>query len=291
MTPAEIKTASPCKFNLFLDVPSLRPDGYHEVVTVLEPLSFSDTLLFADRAEGTEVICDHPQVPSGPANIVFQAVELLRRLSKVQKGVRVIIKKNTFVAAGLGGGSANAAVTLRAVSRLWGLRLPPSSLLAPAQELGSDVPFFLRPRTSLGRGRGEMIEFLPPAPAFWSVLINPGFEISTRWAYQQLRVGPSARPVYPGLDRVLKALTASDLTALAGSMYNIFQKVLVRRVPCLGEILNFFRKEGALGAILSGSGPTVIGLAKAESAARRLAFQARSEFPQEYRIVVSSNQI
>lgn len=291
MTPTEITTVSPSKFNLFLDVPSRRSDGYHEVITVLEPLSFFDTLIFTRLEKGIEVHCDHPGVPSGADNIVYQAVELLRGAAGVRKGVRVVIEKKVFTAAGLGGGSANAAVALKVVNRLWGCGCSLDSLYPLAVRLGSDVPFFLRPATALGRGRGEELEALPPAPPLDAVLINPGFEVSTRWAYQQLRVPPGGRPAHPDLEEIRRALSASDPAALAGSLYNVFQETLVPQIPPLADILGFFRSGGALGAVLSGSGPTVIGLADDRSAAVALADRARSFFPDRYRIVVCSNRI
>ena len=287
--PAPLSILSPCKINLFLDVVGRRPDGYHEVVTVIEPLDLCDRLYFQTGREGIEVTTNDPAVPGGKANIVYRAAELLREAAGAQRGVSIQIEKNIPVAAGLGGGSGNAAAALLALNQLWGLELDLPALTALAGKLGSDVPFFLRPRTSLWRSRGEEGEPLPPAPPFFAVLINPAFPLSTRRAYGELAVSGPVRPPHPNLEKLIAALEVSDLDALGKALYNRFQETLATRYPPIGEILDFFREERTPGALLSGSGPTVIGLAAEKSRAERLASAARFAFPSTYRILVAAN--
>ena len=284
----EINYTSPCKFNLFLDVIDRRLDGFHEVVTIIEPLSLYDSLHLRETSEKIEVYADHPGVPDGPDNIIYQAAQLIREETGIDKGVIIRIEKKVPAAAGLGGGSANAACTLLKLNELWKLNLSPSAMTRMAAKLGSDVPFFLNPGTSLCRGRGEESTPLPPAPGFWAVLIKPSFTISTRWAYEQLAISGSRAP-HRNLEIIIGALKDSDPAALGNSLYNIFQEVLEPRIPGLHEILDFFRNNNTLGTVLSGSGPTVIGLAATETEAKALADRARATFPEEYFIQVVTN--
>jgi 4-diphosphocytidyl-2-C-methyl-D-erythritol kinase len=237
-----------------------------------------------------EVYTDHPGIPDGPDNIVYQAAQLIREEAGIKRGVVIRIEKRVPAAAGLGGGSANAARTLLRLNELWELNLSPQTMVRLSAKLGSDVPFFLNPTTSLCRGRGEESTPLPPTPNFWSVLINPGFPISTRWAYEQLEVS-SPRPPHQNLEIIIDALKRSDLSTLGNSLYNIFQEVLELRIPRLHEILDFFRNNNTLGTILSGSGSTVIGLVATELEARSLAKLARFTFPEDYFIRITTNLI
>ena len=286
----EATYTSPCKFNLFLDVIDRRADGFHEVVTIIEPLSLNDRLHLQETSGKMEVYTDHPGIPDGPDNIVYQAAQLIREEAGIKRGVVIRIEKRVPAAAGLGGGSANAARTLLRLNELWELNLSPQTMVRLSAKLGSDVPFFLNPTTSLCRGRGEESTPLPPTPNFWSVLINPGFPISTRWAYEQLEVS-SPRPPHQNLEIIIDALKRSDLSTLGNSLYNIFQEVLEPRIPRLHEILDFFRNNNTLGTILSGSGSTVIGLVATEPEAQSLAKLARFIFPEEYFIRIATNLI
>ncbi|MDP8214130.1 MAG: 4-(cytidine 5'-diphospho)-2-C-methyl-D-erythritol kinase [Candidatus Euphemobacter frigidus] len=286
-----ITYTSPCKFNLFLDVLGRRPDGFHEVVTVIEPLALYDTLEILETPDDISVTIDHSGVPDGPDNIIYQAVRLIREETGIEKGVEIRVKKVVPVAGGLGGGSANAALTLRMLNKLWGLNLSRSTLFRLAERLGSDVPFFLNPTTSLCRGRGEESTPLPLAPPFWVVLINPAFPISTHWAYRQLSRPSSPRTPHSSLEKILDALKRSDLTALSSSLYNVFQEVLEPRLSPIHEILEFFRRSGTIGTVLSGSGPTVVGLVEREAEARDLAVQARAVFPAHYLIHTAGNSL
>ncbi|MFH1037324.1 MAG: 4-(cytidine 5'-diphospho)-2-C-methyl-D-erythritol kinase [PVC group bacterium] len=287
----KITYPSPCKFNFFLDVLGRRPDGYHEVVTVIEPLGLFDTLHLTETGGEIQVVCDHPGVPGGEENIVQRAVRAIREETGTDKGASIRIEKRVPVAAGLGGGSANAAATLRALDDLWDLGLPPGTLARLAAGLGSDVPFFLDPRTSLCRGRGEKIEVLPPAPPFRAVLVNPSFPLSTRRAYESLAVTGPLREPHPNREKVIDALDRSDLIALGNSLYNVFQEVLEPRIRPLHELLDFFRRSRAVGTVLSGSGPTVIGLVETEEEGVALAAAARSAFPENYRVYLAGNTV
>jgi len=286
----QITYTSPCKFNLFLDVVDRRPDGFHEVVTVMEPLSLCDKLHIRETSGELEVCADQAGVPDGPDNIVYQAAQLIREEAGVKRGVNIRIDKNVPTAAGLGGGSANAARTLLELNKLWELNLSHQTLVRLASRLGSDVPFFLTPATSLCRGRGEEISPLTRAPEFWAVLIKPAIPISTRWAYEQLAISVPRSP-HKNLQKMTKALQSSDLSGLGDSLYNIFQIVLEPKIPQLHDIINFFRNNNTLGTVLSGSGSTVVGLVDTEETAQAMADRARSTFPADYLFQIATNSI
>ncbi len=287
---ADLTYTSPCKFNPYLEVGALRPDGYHEVVTVLEPVSLHDTLTAKETAGTIEVTSDCPGLPEGVKNIVYRAAPLLRERAGVEKGVSIRIEKKVPVAAGLGGGSANAAATLRELDRFWGLSLPEETLRELAARLGSDVPFFLDPRTSLGRGRGERLTVLPPLPPLHLVVINPAFPVSTAWAYAEVaKRGVSLSP-RPEFDEFTEAVKKGDLRAIGSLMYNSFQEVVAGKFPPVGEILGFLESGGVLGAVLAGSCPTVVGVVEKKEEAERLAEEARRVFPENYFVAAATNR-
>lgn len=278
---------SPCKFNIYLDILGKLPGGYHEVVTIMEPLYLEDRLILQEIKSGTRVRADHPGVPSGKKNIVYQAVKLVREETGIKRGVSIRIEKHIPVAAGLGGGSGNAAATLVHLNRFWKAGLGYSVLKRLAARLGSDVPFFLRPRTSLCRGRGEKISLLPTLPPIAAVLINPGIPLSTRWAYEQ--VGRVATSSPARLERMLAAITSGDLSGITGQAYNVFQEVLEKKVPPIKRILIFLRRRNVLAALLAGSGATVVGVIKTEEEARELAERARRFFPSSWLVARAAN--
>lgn len=288
MQDQQLTYTSPCKFNLYLDILGILPGGYHEVVTVMEPLYLEDRLLLRPIQRGTRVRADQPGVPSGKKNIVYQAVELLREETGIRRGISIRIEKRVPAAAGLGGGSGNAGATLVRLNRFWKAGLSSSVLKRLAARLGSDVPFFLDPRTSLCRGRGEKVIPLPSLPPLRVVLVNPGVPLSTRWAYEQ--VDRASLSPGPSLDRMLAAIRSGDLTEIAARSYNIFQEVLKDKVPPIKRILNFFRRREVLTALLAGSGATVAGVVETETEARQLAERARRFFPSDWLIFSTANR-
>ncbi|MCS7156718.1 MAG: 4-(cytidine 5'-diphospho)-2-C-methyl-D-erythritol kinase [Blastocatellia bacterium] len=273
------------KINWMLEVLDLRPDGYHEIRTVLQTIALADVLHFEWMEDGIEVACTHPQVPKGPENLVFRAAERLRSAKGVKVGARIRIEKRIPVAAGLGGGSSNAAVALLALARLWEIPLGPEELLGLGRELGADVPFFFIGGTALGIGRGDEVYPLPDVRAEVLVLANPGFALSTSWAYGQLtkRAAPGnisvcsrawhrAVRAWPAIGRGEGGEATRPLTAIVAG--NDFEAVVRERYPELTRGLERLRECGALAVGLSGSGPTIFGVFESE----REAEQAEAAF-------------
>ena len=256
----EIEIAS-AKLNLGLKVLRRRGDGYHDIVSVLQTVDLCDRLAFSPAAAGeTLVCCDHPDVPGGPENLVFLAVELLRRETGAGRGVRVDLEKRIPTGAGLGGGSSNAAATLRALDRLWGLRLGTARLSGLAAEIGSDVPFFLTGGTALVTGRGERIRPVDWEDEFWYVLVYPGFPVSTAWAYRNVRIGLTETSAYGTfLDFAEKSgrICAGRLFACMG---NDFLPVVQAAGRGVARILAALAEGGAVACSVSGSGSTLFGV-------------------------------
>lgn len=281
---------SACKINLYLDALRRRSDGYHDVVSIMEPLRLFDRLLFEDAARGIRVVCDDPEVPDGRDNIAWSAVDLLRRETGIGRGVSLLIRKKVPSAAGLGGGSANAAAVLKALNRRWKAGLGRPELLSLAARLGSDVPFFIRPRTCLSWGRGERLAFLPRMPRFWAVLVKPPFGVSTAWAYSRIRCD-SLDNNHPHLNQILVALQTGRLDRIAGCFFNVFEPVIRCRHPGVGRLLDFFRAGPVLGAVLAGSGPTVAGVVATAGEAELWAERARGTFPADWKVMTVTNRL
>jgi 4-diphosphocytidyl-2-C-methyl-D-erythritol kinase len=275
--------ASICKINLLLNILGKRPDGYHELETVLQPVPLTDELEFDRRGRGVRLTCNHPSLPVDRGNLVFRAAEAFLHAAGAgaEEGVAIHLEKRLPLAAGLGAGSANAATTLRALNDLFGEPLSVGRLSELASGLGSDVPFFLQDGPALATGRGELIE---PLPSFELLrgcglfLVHPGFGIATPWAYEALKEYPERLNGRPGRARELIGfLRAGEPRSLGTRLYNSLEGPVLRKYPLLELFQEFFRETGALAALLSGSGSATFAICGSEAEAMRLrsAFEAR----------------
>ncbi|MDR7542512.1 MAG: 4-(cytidine 5'-diphospho)-2-C-methyl-D-erythritol kinase [Armatimonadota bacterium] len=255
------------KVNLSLDVLARRPDGYHEVETVLHTVELHDTVVLRDSEGGIRVVCDHRRVPTDEQNLVFRTAQLLREVAGTDRGVEIEVRKRIPPASGLGGGSSDAAVTLLGLAQMWKLRLDHAQLLELAAQVGSDVPFFLVGGAALATGRGERLRYLPTLPATWVVLACPDAEVSTAWAYANLDLGRVPRR--PNTQRLVEALRAEDVAAVARELCNVFEPLVSERYPQVQELKRRLLEAGALGASMTGTGPAVFGLFPGEAEARR----------------------
>lgn len=264
-----MRTIARAKINLSLDVLGTRPDGFHEILTVMQALELHDVVEVEPLEEEIRVECSHPEVPQGAGNIVFRAADLVRREHNINGGAGIFIYKNIPVAAGLAGGSANAAAALRALNRLWELNADEGELFRLGEMLGSDVPFCLLGKAALAGGRGEVLTPLPPFSGFGVVLVKPSFGVSTARVYSlydALPAGPR-----PDTGAVVKAVESGDFKAVAGLMGNVLERVTASMHPEILEIKEALVAAGAAGALMSGSGPTVFGLCADPGEARFIA--------------------
>jgi len=264
-----ISLTSCAKVNFGLRVVRRRPDGFHDIQTILQTIDLGDKLDISLVSGGRiQVRCDHPEVPSGPENLAHRAAEMLQREFQVEHGCRIQIAKKIPPAAGLGGGSSNAAAALTGLNRLWGLNLSQEVLLDLAARLGSDVPFFLEGGTALAEGRGERLRPIPLLAEFWLVVIKPDFSIATKWVYQQIKIPLTSNL----LDVKLKSLKEiSNLDQLLGFLQNDLERAVQKAYPSIGDIKTELLSKGAMGAAMSGSGSSVFGLVRTREDAEKLA--------------------
>lgn len=257
------------KVNLALEVLSKRADGYHEIATVLQTVDLADRVTLED-ADAVEVRAGASGVPEDSSNLALRAAQALRAAAGVERGVRITLEKRIPVAAGLGGGSADAAAVLLGLNRLWRLRWPRARLDELAIGLGMDVPFFLRGGTALGTGRGEVLTPLP-GRSLALVLVVPGRPSSTAEAYA--RVTPDLLSDGRHVKAMVQAIQRGNPEEVAACLYNGLERAVAPRYPEVEHARAAVLAAGGLGAAMSGSGPTVVGVARSWEHARQL--QAR----------------
>ncbi|AQS57848.1 4-(cytidine 5'-diphospho)-2-C-methyl-D-erythritol kinase [Desulforamulus ferrireducens] len=259
------------KINLTLDVLSRRPDGYHEVEMIMQGIELHDTLQI--EALPGEIILTASGLPVGcdENNLIIKAARLLQQFSGTGWGARIHLHKEIPVAAGLAGGSTDAAATLVGLNELWQLGLTQEQLSELAVKLGADVPFCLRGGTAIARGIGEKLIQLPPAPKFGVILVKPSFGVSTAEVYQGLNLNNLGRR--PDLAAMVEALQTGSLAAVSEQLANVLESVTLRLYPELQEIKETLARAGCRGVLMSGSGPTIFGLTEDAAAAAVLARQ------------------
>lgn len=276
-----LEKESPCKVNLLLNILGRRPDGFHELETVFHPVNLCDRLTFTRGGAGIQLTCSNPALPTDGRNLVHRAAARFLETAAIPDGVNIHLEKQIPLAAGLGGGSGNAAVTLLGLNELFGQPLTATQLHAIAATLGSDVNFFLQSKPALAIGRGEQIEPLAEFPALRGscfFLVHPGFGISTPWAYRELARFPNAQKGEPGRARRLVALLqAGDLGAAGREFYNSLEAPALEKYPVLALYQDFFRAEGAAATLMSGSGSTTFAIFPDQKSAEATVdkFQAR----------------
>jgi 4-diphosphocytidyl-2-C-methyl-D-erythritol kinase len=277
-----LEKKSPCKVNLLLNILGKRADGFHELETVMQPVNYCDDLVFDRRENGIQLSCSDPSLPTDSRNLVFRAAENFLAAAEISDGVKIHLEKKIPLAAGLGGGSGNAAATLLALNELFGSPLAPEKLFELAAALGSDIPFFLQNKPALATGRGEKIQPLEIFPALRGkafLLIHPGFGISTPWAYQNLARFPKALNGEKGCaQKLISLLQTADLKTAAAEFYNSLEAPALEKFPVLELFQEFLREHGALAALMSGSGSTTFAIAENVSAAESLAEKFKSKF-------------
>lgn len=262
-----IQLSAPCKVNYRLDVIRRRPDGYHDLRMIMQRVDLCDTItLSLSDTPGVRVTCGSAEVPDGPGNIAWRAADLLLRRSgrEAELGIDIAIDKRIPVAAGLGGGSSDAATVLMGVNSLLELDLSDEELMKIGVTLGADVPFFIFKKTALAEGIGDLLTPLDAVPPVWLLLVNPRVPVSTAWVYQNLEL--TKRDAVSIVPRSFG--TIGDLCAV---LANDLEAVTVGRYPVIREIKELLLREGAAGALMSGSGPTVFGVFESEAGARACA--------------------
>ncbi|MCI9014553.1 MAG: 4-(cytidine 5'-diphospho)-2-C-methyl-D-erythritol kinase [Lachnospiraceae bacterium] len=258
------------KINIGLDVLRRRADGYHEVKMIMQTVDIYDELVLERRKEpGIELRMDNSDLPSGGDNLICRAADLLFREKKITEGVNISLTKRIPIAAGMAGGSADAAAALRGLNELFDMGYSLKELQALGVGLGADIPYCLAGGTMLSEGIGEILTPLPAPPAAHLVIAKPDINVSTAFVYGNLHADRLAW--HPDIDGMIAALQKGDLDGITGRLGNVLETVTVKAHPVIEQIKELLRKQGAENALMSGSGPTVFGIFKEKETAARAA--------------------
>ena len=281
---------SSCKVNLLLNILGKRTDGFHELETVMHPVNVFDELNFVRVTRGFHLTCSDPALPVDSGNLVHRAATLFFQKTEIRDGVRIHLEKKLPLAAGLGGGSGNAATTLLGLNEIFGRPLSVQALHNLAAALGSDIPFFLQTKPALATGRGEKIQSLDFFPALRGasfLLVHPGFGISTAWAYQNLARFPAALNGTPGrAQKLISLLQTADLPTAGAEFYNPLEAPALEKFPILALYQEFLRANGAAATLMSGSGSTTFAIVQSQTAAEIMAEKFKARFGQACWIAV-----
>ena len=277
-----LERKSPCKVNLLLNILGPRPDGFHELESVMHPVNVFDEIHFERGGHGIQLTCNESSLPVDSRNLIYRAADAFLNLHRPRDGVRIHLQKKIPLAAGLGGGSGNAATTLLALNEIFDQSLATAKLDELAASLGSDVPFFLQNRPALATGRGERIrplDFFAALRGKAFLLIHPGFGIATAWAYQKLARFPAALNGRPGrAEKLVSLLQAGDLRAASGELYNSLEAPALEKYPVLALFQEFLRANGALATLMSGSGSTTFAIVEKVTVGETLVEKFKSRF-------------
>ncbi|HDR7719016.1 4-(cytidine 5'-diphospho)-2-C-methyl-D-erythritol kinase [Bacillus albus] len=259
---------APAKINLSLDVLGKRQDGYHEVKMIMTTIDLADRLELMELAEDRiEILSHNRYVPDDQRNLAYQAARLLKEKFNVKKGVSITIEKTIPVAAGLAGGSSDAAATLRGLNKLWNLGLTIDQLAELGAEIGSDVSFCVYGGTAIATGRGEKIEHIKTPPSCWVILAKPHIGVSTADVYGNLKLN---RVTHPDVDKMVDVINAGDYKGICDTVGNVLEDVTFAMHPEVARIKAQMKRFGADAVLMSGSGPTVFGLVHHDSRMHRI---------------------
>ncbi len=249
------------KINLALDVLRRREDGYHDVRMIMQTVGIYDQVELQLKEEpGITVETNLSYLPVNENNLVYQAADLLMKEFHTDQGLHISLRKFLPVAAGMAGGSSDAAAVLFGVNKLFQLGLSRKELMERGVKIGADVPYCILRGTALSEGIGEKLTPLPPMPQCQVVIAKPGISVSTRYVYENLHANELRPEQHPDIDGMVEAIRKQDLEQVAGKFGNVLELVTARKYPVIQEIKDVMREKGAANALMSGSGPTVFGL-------------------------------
>ena len=268
-----ISLKAPAKINWFLSVLNKREDGYHNIISPMQCVDLFDVLSFEEDEE-IHLLSDLDIPAEG--NLAYKAAALLKKVSSYKRGARIELQKNIPVAAGLGGGSSDAASALIGLNRLWGLNFDKVTLMRIAAEIGSDVPFFLSGALSLAEGRGEKVTDLNTEASAILLLVKPDVSVSTSWAYHSYKTGLTKKTV--DIKLFCQALARENFIFLRDMVFNDLEDVVISKYPVVGELKKILLQNGALFSLMSGSGSTVFGVFQSVEAAVKASESLQGEW-------------
>ncbi|GAN32361.1 MAG: 4-(cytidine 5'-diphospho)-2-C-methyl-D-erythritol kinase [Candidatus Brocadia sp. AMX2] len=269
----KIKIAAPAKINLFLEILGKRPDGYHEIETVMQEVSLCDYIYMENRGRDIEFTCSNPKLPVGADNLVLKAVRLFQEESRVFRGVKIYLEKRIPVGAGLGGGSSDAVATLFGLNKVWQVGYDEKKLMSLAGKLGSDTPFFVSGDTAICRGRGEVVTPYPLNVKYNYIIIYPRFEVSTATVYKNFKIVLTKN--LKDVNFLLQSLSSGSPDKLGACLHNRLEEVVFRLYPDIERIKKTLAKYDFCGILLSGSGSALYGLCKGERDSKEIEQQIK----------------
>lgn len=250
---------APAKINLAIDVLRKRPDGFHDVIMIMQSIALYDTIKLKPVHGGKITVTSNSRcIPEGSTNIAYKTAEFLRNKYNVKDGAEIYIEKNIPVSAGLAGGSTDAAAVLNLLDKAWSLKLTKTEILEAAKRLGSDVPFCVSGGTALAEGLGEKLTPLKAMPESYILLAKPDIDISTQEVYEGIDMEEILER--PDIDAMIRAINEGSLHKIGENLSNVLEYVTVKKCPLISDIKAKLMEYGALGSVMSGSGPTVFGL-------------------------------
>lgn len=266
----KIQLKALAKINLGLDVLRRREDGYHEVKMIMQTIGLHDDLeIRKTKTPGIQVKTNLYYLPTNENNLVYKAAKLLMDEFQIQDGVSIQLKKRIPVAAGMAGGSSDGAAVLWGINQMYGLGLPMQALMERGVRLGADVPYCIQRGTALAEGIGEKLSVLPPMPKCTILIAKPGISVSTKFVYENLHANDLKPEQHPDVDSMIEAMRQKDLGLLCSRMGNVLETVTIPAYPVINEIKRTMMDNGAIGSMMSGSGPTVFGIFDSPAAAKQ----------------------
>jgi 4-diphosphocytidyl-2-C-methyl-D-erythritol kinase len=250
-----IELLSPAKVNVFLKITGQRIDGYHELLTVFVPVSLYDKLIISKSEKGLEVYYRGREIPNNQNNLVNRAAISFFEKTGIKKGIKITLIKNIPISSGLGGGSSDAATTLKGLNQLWPNALSKEDLEKLALSLGADVPFFLLQKPAMARGIGEILQPIENFPSLWYVIVSPNLMISTAWTYERIKLNLTNNRNQNKMSSFKK-----NIFNIPELLFNDLERVTLVKYPFLSSIKESLLQVGALGTLMTGSGPSIFGL-------------------------------
>lgn len=266
----KIQLKALAKINLGLDVLRRREDGYHEVKMIMQTIGLHDDLeIRKTKTPGIQVKTNLYYLPTNENNLVYKAAKLLMDEFQIQDGVSIQLKKRIPVAAGMAGGSSDGAAVLWGINQMYGLGLSMQALMERGVRLGADVPYCIQRGTALAEGIGEKLSVLPPMPKCTILIAKPGISVSTKFVYENLHANDLKPEQHPDVDSMIEAMRQKNLGLLCSRMGNVLETVTIPAYPVINEIKRTMMDNGAIGSMMSGSGPTVFGIFDSPAAAKQ----------------------
>lgn len=266
----KIQLKALAKINLGLDVLRRREDGYHEVKMIMQTIGLHDDLeIRKTKTPGIQVKTNLYYLPTNENNLVYKAAKLLMDEFQIQDGVSIQLKKRIPVAAGMAGGSSDGAAVLWGINQMYGLGLSMQALMERGVRLGADVPYCIQRGTALAEGIGEKLSVLPPMPKCTILIAKPGISVSTKFVYENLHANDLKPEQHPDVDSMIEAMRQKDLGLLCSRMGNVLETVTIPAYPVINEIKRTMMDNGAIGSMMSGSGPMVFGIFDSPVAAKQ----------------------